>query len=103
MAVNVIAVLGYVAAALTSINTIIEQCDKYYNNVNQSLERINEISGGQFTANLIETGNSLKGLYKELIAGMRKMADAIQAVYDENKKADETAANSLKGANSKYK
>lgn len=101
-AVSVVALLSTIAVILTSINTIIEQCDRYYDNVNKALERINEISGGQFTANLIETSDKLKIHYKDLIAGMKKMLAAIQAVYDENKKADEQAANSLKSANSKY-
>ncbi len=101
-AVSVIAVLGMVGAIITSVNVIIEQCDRYYDNVNKALERINEISGGQFTVNLIETSDKLKIHYKDLISGMKKMVAAIQAVYDENKNADEQAANSLKGANSKY-
>ncbi len=101
-AVSVIAVLGMVGTIITSVNVIIEQCDRYYDNVNKALERINEISGGQFTVNLIETSDKLKIHYKDLISGMKKMVAAIQAVYDENKNADEQAANSLKGANSKY-
>lgn len=101
-AVSVIAVLGMVGAIIASVNTIIEECDRYYNNVNKALEHINEISGGQFNANLIETGNKLKMHYEELIAGMKKMLAAIQAVYDENKNADEQAASNLKNANSKY-
>lgn len=101
-AVSVIAVLGLIATIITSINTIIEECDRYYENVNKALDRINEISGGQFTANLIETGDKLKVHYKDLINGMKKMMEAVQAIYDENKKADEQAANGLKGANSKY-
>lgn len=101
-AISVVAVLTMVATIITAVNTIIEQCDRYYENVNKALERINEISGGQFTANLIETGDKLKIHYKDLIAGMKKMLEAIQAIYDENKKADEQAANSLKSANAKY-
>lgn len=101
-AVSVIAVLGMVGAIIASVNAIIEECDRYYENVNKALERINEISGGQFNANLIETGNKLKQHYTELIQGMKKMLAAIQAVYDENKNADEQAASSLKNANSKY-
>ena len=100
--VEVAVTLAAVAAILKAVNDVIEQCDRYYDNVNHALERVNEISGGQFTANLIDTGDKLKRHYTDLIKGMRKMAESIQAVYDENKKADEQSANSLKGANSKY-
>lgn len=101
-ATEVIAVLGSVAAILVAVNTIVEQCDRWYDNVNKALNRINEISGGKFNADLIESGNKLKIHYKELMDGMKKMIDAIKAVHDENEKADQQAANSLKNANSKY-
>lgn len=101
-AVSVVVFLSIIASSLAAINTIIEQCDRYYDNVNKALERINEISGGQFTVNLIETSDKLKKHYEDLIEGMKKMAEAVKAIYEENKKADEQAANSLKSANSKY-
>lgn len=100
--VSVVVTLSAVAAIIKAVNDIIEECDRYYDNVNKELEKINEISGGQFTANLIETGSKLKQHYQDLITGMKKLLAAIRSVYDENKKADETAANSLKSANSKY-
>lgn len=99
---TIVAVLGLVAIVLKAVNDIIEECDRYYENVNRALERINEISGGQFTVDLIDTGNKLKNHYNDLMDGLRKMVAAIQAVYDENKKADEEAAGNLRGANSKY-
>lgn len=102
MGVSVIALLNTILETINVINNIIEESDRYYNNVNKALERVNEISGGQFTVNLMETADKLKKHYEDLIEGMKKMAEAVQAIYDENKKADEQAANSLKSANGRY-
>lgn len=101
-ALSVAVTLTAVAGIIKAVNDVIEECDRYYGNVNKELEKINEISGGQFTANLIETGSKLKQHYKDLIGGMKKLLATLHSIHDENKKADETAASSLKSANSKY-
>ena len=103
MAVTALVIfLAEVAAGLVAINTIISESDKYYENVNRTLEKINEISGGEFNEQLVETANKLERLYKELIEGLRKLADAVQAIYDKYSKSDKDSAGKLKGANSKY-
>lgn len=96
----VVAILATIAGILISVNTIIEQCDQYYNNVNKILERINEASEGQFVEDLKDVDSKLKQHYNDLMEGMRKMVAAIQAAYDETKRSDEESATELRSANS---
>lgn len=100
VAASVIAVLTMVAAVLAAVNTIIENCERYYDNVNKILERINEQSEGRFVDELVEIDKKLKDQYKDLIRGMRQMAATIQAVHDEMERSDQESANEIKAANS---
>lgn len=96
----VVAILATIAGILISVNTIIEQCDRYYENVNNILEKINLASDGQFVEDLKDVDSKLKRHYNDLMEGMRKMVAAIQAAYDETKKSDEESAAELRNANS---
>ena len=102
-AASIIAVLGMVAAILVSVNTIIEECERYYQNVNKILERVNEWSEGRFVTELDDINDRLHKQYNDLIEGMRLMSDAIQAAHDEIYNSDLNSANEIKAANSELR
>lgn len=99
-AISIVAALSIIAIVIKTVNDIIEECNRYYKNINTILASINESSEGEFVNQLCTIGDILKTRYSELLDGLYKMLDAIQAVYDENKKADEQSASSLTAANS---
>ena len=99
-AASVVAILSMVAGILIAVNQIIENCERYYDNINRILERINNASEGRFVKELTDIDDKLKANYKDLIAGLRKMADEVQSAYDETKRSDEESAQEIRDANS---